>query len=558
MHTALIASALFAVFPLAVVSARVLWNPALVPLFTLLFMRAVYGVIVDGRSRWVIAASAAFAVLTQLHVATIALGAVGLIAWALFRPRVRLRDAGLGALAFVVLYAPYLLYEISHRFENLRAFASAAAPDRSVGSAPALRGIVENLGVLFRPVLDGFLVAEPWAPPFRMAFSALYAVEALLFGLGLAVSLYRLARSFAGHTDGPSRRALVLLVLWMALPILLLGTRRTAIWWYYLDLLYPSQFILAGVGLVFLGSLLPGHGRGRAIAASASAGLVAAIAATQGWFLVGLERRIDAQGTVAFDATRLSVSAEGGSLGEITTLPFHHRFEILRTLVEDVRLDGGDLGKRVHGAVLGLPQESDYLERYLTSRRGKLGAPTSTGTHVLVRKTGDGIARRTSGGRRIGPYAVIEYEPRIDYASWRYAVVPLDAIDDLPESAWTPVTLPSAHVGAVLRVGDALVLRGRLRVSAGAAIGLLGVDLIGEGPLVIDEVRGGEVKLSPIAQSSARSLTRASTGLPLLYWTGETVFESNHRLQTSDALILIAVSGRGRVLSVDVWDAPGP
>src|SRR5262249_42133990 len=103
---ALIASALFAVFPLAVVSARVLWNPALVPLFTLAFMGALYGVVVDGHSRCVISAAAALAVLTQLHVATIALGGVALIAWGLFRPRVRLRDAGLGALAFAALYTP--------------------------------------------------------------------------------------------------------------------------------------------------------------------------------------------------------------------------------------------------------------------------------------------------------------------------------------------------------------------------------------------------------------------------------------------------------------------
>ena len=51
---ALCASALFAVFPLAVITSRVLWNPALVPLFTTLFMRALFAVVVDGRSRSII------------------------------------------------------------------------------------------------------------------------------------------------------------------------------------------------------------------------------------------------------------------------------------------------------------------------------------------------------------------------------------------------------------------------------------------------------------------------------------------------------------------------
>src|SRR5262249_10564366 len=36
---AIVACALFAVFPLAVISSRILWNPGLVPLFTMLFMQ---------------------------------------------------------------------------------------------------------------------------------------------------------------------------------------------------------------------------------------------------------------------------------------------------------------------------------------------------------------------------------------------------------------------------------------------------------------------------------------------------------------------------------------
>src|SRR5262249_2161667 len=175
---ALTASALFAVFPLAVVSARVLWNPALIPLFTIVFIGALYAVIVDGRSRPVIAAFGALAVLTQLHMATIALGAVALIAGALFRPRVRLRDAALGAAAFLAPYAPSLFYEFFHDFANLRAFASAAMPNQGPTGSAALGGIVKSLAALCRPVLDGFLVAEPWPPLYLGALSALYAVEA--------------------------------------------------------------------------------------------------------------------------------------------------------------------------------------------------------------------------------------------------------------------------------------------------------------------------------------------------------------------------------------------
>jgi 4-amino-4-deoxy-L-arabinose transferase-like glycosyltransferase len=554
---ALIACGLFAVFPLAVVSARVLWNPALIPLFTLLFVSALYGVIVDGRSRPVIAASAALAVLTQLHVSTTALGAVALIAGAIFRPRVRLRDVGLGALAFLVLYSPYAVYEITHRFENVRAFASASRPTAGPGGEAALSGIIASLVTLFRPVLDGFLVAEPWTPWFTAVFSWLHAGEAALFALGLAVCVYRLARRTPRGVDEPARRAVALLLLWVAVPVLLLGTRRTAVWWYYLDLLYPSPFILSAIGLVSLGSLAPIHPRREWILTSASAALVAAIALAHGAFQVGLQRRVDAQGTVAFDAPKLSLSADGGSLGELTTLPFHHRFEILRALVEDLRLSGDDLTTRVHGVVLGLPVESDYLARYLTGRRGASRAPAPSGTHALVVKIGTGMAPGMGRWRRVGPYAVVAYEPRIDYGSWSYAVAPLDAIDRTPEGGWVPVKLPTARIGAALRPGTALTLKGRLRSPHQRAPARIGVGVIADGPLDVVEARGNGVRLSAIAHTAVRSLTRGQTGLPLLYWAGETVFELDQP-SAADTALLVAVSGQARVLWIDVWDAAGP
>jgi 4-amino-4-deoxy-L-arabinose transferase-like glycosyltransferase len=555
---ALIACGLFAAFPLAVVSARVLWNPGLIPLFTLVFVSALYGVIVDGRSRPVIAASAALAVLTQLHVTAIALGAVALIAGAIWRPRVRLRDVGLGALAFLVLYSPYAAYEITHRFENVRAFASAM-PTAGLGGEPALGGIMRSVATLYRPVLGGFLVAEPWAPWFTVVFSSLHAVEAALFAVGLAVCVYRLARNSPRAVDEPARRALALLLLWVAVPVLLLGTRRTAVWWYYLDLLYPSPFILAAIGLMSLASVVPIHLRRGSILTTASAALVAAIAIAHGSFQVGLQRRIDAQGTIAFDASRLSLSPDGGALGEIATLPFHHRFEILRALVEDFRLPDGDLATRVHGVVLGLPEESEYLARYLTGRRGASLAPAPSGTHALVVRSGTGVAAGEGRWRPVGPYAVLAYEPRIDYESWSYAVVPLDTVDRIPDQGWVPVKLPTGRIDAAVRPGKALVLRGRLRAFAASADARIGVDVISEGPLDRVEARGNGARLSAIGHTAARSLTRGQTGLPLLYWAGETIFAFEQRTAAAaNTVLLVAVSGQANVLWVDVWDATGP
>src|SRR5215471_8692115 len=80
------ASALFAVFPLALWSARTIWNPGFLPLFTLLFMRALYALIVHEHSRALVALLPLLAILMQLHFSAVSLLIVVLLALVLFRP----------------------------------------------------------------------------------------------------------------------------------------------------------------------------------------------------------------------------------------------------------------------------------------------------------------------------------------------------------------------------------------------------------------------------------------------------------------------------------------
>ena len=68
----------------------------------------------------------------------------------------------------------------------------------------------------------------------------------------MGIALGRLVRSVKGRAPASSTRPLALLLLWLTVPVLLLGTRTVTLWWYYLDVLYPSQFIFAGLALTFL------------------------------------------------------------------------------------------------------------------------------------------------------------------------------------------------------------------------------------------------------------------------------------------------------------------
>ncbi len=334
---ALIASALFAVFPLGVFSSRVLWNPGLVPLFALLFMRALFAVVVAGRSRAIIWLFASLAILTQIHLTTAALGVVAVLALLVWRPRVRAVQwlAGLGA--FLLLYAPYLAHELSHRFENVRAILLGVGTAEAGPGERALVSLVSNLLVLYRPAIDGFVVADPWPRPFLDVFSFLYRIEAFLFCAGVALCLWRLVRdrnATTPHVIG-QRKSIGLLLLWLVIPVALLGTRRTALWWYYFDLLYPSQFIFAGIALCALASATVLPARARRTLAWGAVGFVLVVIVSQVWFQVGLQQRIERQGQLVFDVPKFSVASAESALGLLPSLPYEYRARLLRTLVAD-------------------------------------------------------------------------------------------------------------------------------------------------------------------------------------------------------------------------------
>jgi hypothetical protein len=544
---ALVASALFAVFPLAVLSARVLWNPALVPLFTVLFMRALFQVIVRGRSGAIVGVFAWLAVLTQLHLGTVSLGLVAIVAVLVSRPRLRFVHLLLGIGVFLALYAPYLVHEIGHRFENTRALLSAAVAGSGERGERALLAVLGHALTLDRRVLDGFVVADAWPAPALAAFSFLWSVEAALFGVGLLVCLYRLARGgdARGVPEPAARRAAGLLLLWVLVPLLMLGTRRTALWWYYFDLLYPSQFIVAALAVSTLASarLAPGA---RRVLVGVGTACVVAIVATQAWFQIGLQRRIDRQGEIVLDVPRLSVASAPSSIGTLAFLPYGYRERLLRALVDDLGLRPEAFPARVHGPVLGPPQENEVLLRRLAARAA--GSREAAAAHYLVVKAA-GAAPPPTASRtaRVGPYLIIEYQPTVDYQSWSWARLSRGPGGLVADAGWQRGAMPAGDVGAA--PGDDRLLAWRVGSSPSSAgrPATLTVSVIASAPLELFRLDGEALRLVPLGGRSWQS--------PSLYWTTEADIAGDGGGAPPRAdVITFAVAGSGRVARVDVYE----
>ena len=546
-RVAVVAAALFATFPLAVVSARGIWNPGLLPLFVVLFTWALFALIVHGTSRAVVPAMALLAILLQLHMTSITLAAVAGAAVVLFRPTLRPRHGLLGMAAFLALLAPYLAYEVSHAFANVRALAAFTAADQGLASARPVAGVVLNALALYPAALTAVVIDPAWPQALVDVALGLHAVEALLFVAGVLLCLVHVI--VARHDRDPAAtatlRASTLMLLWLAVPVLALASKKTAVWYWYLDVLYPAQFVFAGIALAALATWACARIRRGAVVLAVV--VVVVLALTQATMTIALQRRIDRRGELAVGGG-LDLSTLGAAqpaVGTATLIPLRYRRDLLRTLVTDFGVAAANVPALAHGVVLGPQEDNMYLLRLVGSAR-PASAPDSRGLHYLVTLRDDATAGvPPAGTQRVGPYTIVGYRPSIDYRSWRRALSPAGGPPSPADAAWTRWTVPANGLSLDLLTGDALVVRGTVHRTSTAdrvtiAVGLIGPDPPADARLAVNG--------TPLPVASRRQryavLSRAV----------ESLFDVTDALVAGDNTLEITVAGPGRLSAFDVYE----
>jgi Dolichyl-phosphate-mannose-protein mannosyltransferase len=554
------AAAFFAVFPLAIFSSRLVWHTGLLPLFTILFMQALFAVIAREDSRSVIAVLALLAVLPQVHLTAAGLAAAAIVAFVAFRPAVRAVHVAIGAGIFLLLYSPYIAYELSHDLENTRELVRFAL-DRSLPAQGALLAVLGNVLALYRPALGGFIVEPPWPPSLVAGLSILYRIEASLFVIGIILAGCRLLRHWRdSDTDSSGgRRSLSLLLLWLGLPLLLLGSRGDVIWWYYFDLLYPVQFIFAAIALssissaAFLGSLA------RAWLSRASLCLALAIVVSQVGLQFAFQQRFARHGEATLNVQSFVVTPAASPIGMLTSLSLGHRRGILRALVDEFGVDTDTLRRRVHGPVLGLPAQNDPLVRHFVARRGTARTTMlNPDVHYRVaRREGAGSDRHALRARQLGPYVIEEYRPHVDYGTWAYTVVSREALDDRAGQEWRTVEVPIYDLN--LGKGRVLLLQGTVDLPAGDGAAGIAVNVTADAPVQILRAQVHGRPLSPterLAWQIPLMLPTPSGWMMGLGRATESILDLK-ALEPGRAPMLIAITGPELILKLDVYDA-GP
>ncbi|MBI4066327.1 glycosyltransferase family 39 protein, partial [Candidatus Gottesmanbacteria bacterium] len=147
-----VASALYALSPVVIAYSRSSWNPNVVPFFSLLTIYLLWKYASVGKMRNVFWAGVSMGIGFQLHYLFLFLFPVAAI-WLFLHGKIgmRLRSWMLGAVGFVIGYAPFLLFELRHGFPNTQSIIQFVLAGKDTGLAGEKYWVIIQ-DVLFRLV----------------------------------------------------------------------------------------------------------------------------------------------------------------------------------------------------------------------------------------------------------------------------------------------------------------------------------------------------------------------------------------------------------------------
>jgi hypothetical protein len=462
----LVAAALYAVFPMAVLSGKALWNPGFIPFFSTLFLLTFWRSLVGGRAWALPLALFLLGVLLQIHMSGAIFVLLLPVALLLYRPPLRRWPLVTGLLSIALLYVPYVIFEVQHGFPDAgKIFAWAGKNPTSSFWLIAGRGFW--VPFLLPECLATALGSEGTPGLFPVVQRAELALVAL--GLLTVLSLAIMARD---------RRPYILLGLWFALPFVIVPHNKIGVMWYYFDILYPSQFLLIGVLFRVALRVFPKMGVGGWAnygCRIALALLVSLCVAMQVWFMRSFDGEVQRLGLLRGTGGIALTAADPGET-TIDIMPLRDKRALAKSFLSEFGADHALVERRAHGAIYQLFREDKgFLFGTLALR---MPAEQSGSTlHYLIVRDDSQLTLEQGREATVGAYRIVAYHPLIAYESWKWSVSPAlewwsERADD---STWGPLTLPArkvpepavfAAIPYVQWPDKRVVFRGRMAVSS--------------------------------------------------------------------------------------------
>lgn len=226
----LVGAMLYALSPVVINYSHSSWNPNIVPFFSLLLIILLLKLSKGIDRIKLLLIGAIFGIGLQLHYLFLFLMVfTGIFLLVNHKEKVFKKILYI-FLGFVILYSPFILFELRHNFPNFRMIIKYVFSSDDTGFS--LSYFLFNLKDVF----------------YRLFYRLVANNNHLLAVASIPMAIYAY---FKLQMSGEKKK-LSLLILWGLVPIFLFGFYKKAIYDYYLGILFPLPFLLIGLGFGFL------------------------------------------------------------------------------------------------------------------------------------------------------------------------------------------------------------------------------------------------------------------------------------------------------------------
>lgn len=257
------ASLLYALSPVVIAYSRSSWNPNVVPFFSLLLMFLLWRASISKQLRDYVFIGCIWGLGIQFHyLFSFLIIMSGLWLLTAARPIQWLKSYLLVGIGFVGTFSPFILFELSHGFQNIKAMASFISKGNETGFSQ--QGFFVTVSdVVFRSI--GRLVYrlpnyELWNqyPDWYITVLVILIRTTILLAFGLLIAfvlsnvLYKkklvfpkLSTIFSFSKE--QWTGSILLLCWFCVSVFLFGFYRRGIYDYYFGIFYPVPFLFIGI-----------------------------------------------------------------------------------------------------------------------------------------------------------------------------------------------------------------------------------------------------------------------------------------------------------------------
>jgi 4-amino-4-deoxy-L-arabinose transferase-like glycosyltransferase len=242
-RTAWWATLLFAVNPWAVYYGHLIWMQTLVPGFASIFYACLLLYFADQpKAIYLIGGALSLSAVIQSHPTAVVLSVLVILLGICFHRRLRLKPLLISAGLFLLSFAPYLVFEIRHRFVDWYALRAGLGQPAEISLAP-LNLVLELLQS--QRIYDTLGSAAARWQSLDLAWPVDTVIAGLL-GLAIGVSVVAVVvQVWRRHTPWlPRQIGRLILLLWFCLPVLFFLRHNYPLQNYYFLYLYPIPFVL--------------------------------------------------------------------------------------------------------------------------------------------------------------------------------------------------------------------------------------------------------------------------------------------------------------------------